>query len=1145
MVSSRLANRIGVAGARRPMAGAQRPVGGVRRPVTDAREVLNARATGRAPNLRLTTMRNDLAGTGGGGLRSDRITAAAASRGFVTTQLSPRFQGRSPRQLQVQGYGGSPLMQQRRMGVGGGLISSSKRLAELRIPQARNKRIRVNPNGISVTTANQFISGALGNSQGDPRSDTDAMGEAPSNLEVAALRGRLGRKMPCHSHRPMNAVKRLRAVCLPRCSGTLSYVGTAAARKQTSLSRIQHRLDGGGLGTSAGRRSPSDPLQGVSVLVANLHPQVTEGDIRDLFQDIGPMHDARMVAVGTALATFQRQADAMKAYKAYNGACSTPDGDQEWSQTLRKAAVLCSSLFALLCDSVTCLSGSLGTCVCRHGQPMNLTVLTLGMLQSNQRRDSMNRWGGRGDDGMRGSLKGRQPGERLRKPKWDLSRLPAFQKDFYKEHPTTAHRPKHEVEAFRKQHDITIRGKDVPNPILTFEEANLPGDGRDMVGIAQTGSGKTLAVSGWALWGPSSDGEVLCALHRWSMVGSAFVLSQMSWKESLCKLEVVHLGGDLLTSYILPAILHISHQPYLERGDGPIALVVAPTRELAQQIQQVAMEFGRASRIRNTCVFGGAPKGPQIRDLERGVEICIATPGRLIDFLEAGKTNLRRCTYLVLDEADRMLDMGFEPQIRKIVEQIRPDRQTLMWSATWPKEVRSLAEDFLREYVQINIGALQLCANHRILQIIDVCQEAEKDTKLFKLLQEIMNERENKTIIFAETKRKVDELTRRMRRDGWPAMCIHGDKSQPERDWVLTEFRSGKSPILVATDVAARGLDVDDIKFVINYDYPNCSEDYVHRIGRTARSNKTGTAYTFFTPGNSKQAQELISVLKEANQVVNPKLYEMHEMSRSYGGRGGRNRWRTGGGGGRRDDYDDDRRGHNRYATGANAYNVGSNDYTTSNSNSELPNSNYGYGISTSNSGGGQQPPPAAAPAAEPPPVVAAAAAAAPAAAVHAGRWRGHHDGHDPDGAHGAHDAHDGPDGAHDARHAHGQRPALHDGPHGGRPAGGRRPAAEPAAAAAAAPRPAGPPTPAPAAAGGRQRRRLVRGVPADGSWGRTVPHCVACPPFLLLTATRRVCSWQGLRWHGTVATWLPHPLSFSLAFSTRLGGRPCQRGWG
>ncbi|XP_037286444.2 putative ATP-dependent RNA helicase DDX5 isoform X1 [Rhipicephalus microplus] len=536
-------------------------------------------------------------------------------------------------------------------------------------------------------------------------------------------------------------------------------------------------------------------------------------------------------------------------------------------------------------------------------------------------RDNMNRWGRGGDDGPRGSLKGRQPGERLRKPKWDLSRLPPFQKDFYKEHPTTAHRPKHEVDAYRKQHDITIRGKDVPNPILTFEEANLPDFCMSAIRQAQYNTPTPIQAQGWPI-----------ALSGRDMVG------------------IAQTGSGKTLAYILPAILHISHQPYLERGDGPIALVVAPTRELAQQIQQVASEFGRASRIRNTCVFGGAPKGPQIRDLERGVEICIATPGRLIDFLEAGKTNLRRCTYLVLDEADRMLDMGFEPQIRKIVEQIRPDRQTLMWSATWPKEVRSLAEDFLKDYVQINIGALQLCANHRILQIIDVCQESEKDTKLLKLLQEIMNERENKTIIFAETKRKVDELTRRMRRDGWPAMCIHGDKSQPERDWVLGEFRSGKSPILVATDVAARGLDVDDIKFVINYDYPNCSEDYVHRIGRTARSNKTGTAYTFFTPGNSKQAQELISVLKEANQVVNPKLFEMCEMSRSYGGRGGRNRWRTsGGGGGRRNDYDDDNRhGGRRYATGANAYNPGNNDYSTSN-NSDLPNSNYGYGISNSN----------------------------------------------------------------------------------------------------------------------------------------------------------------------------------------------------
>merc|ERR1739838_14308 len=152
-----------------------------------------------------------------------------------------------------------------------------------------------------------------------------------------------------------------------------------------------------------------------------------------------------------------------------------------------------------------------------------------------------------------------------------------------------------------------------------------------------------------------------------------------------------------------------------------IALVLLPTRELAQQVQTVANKYGQMCNVRHTCVYGGASKGPQLRDLERGCEIVIATHGRLIDFLDTHKTNLKRCTYLVLDEADRMLDMGFEPQIRKIIDQIRPDRQTLMWSATWPKSVRKLAEDFLANPIHLQVGSVNLSANHNILQIIDVC----------------------------------------------------------------------------------------------------------------------------------------------------------------------------------------------------------------------------------------------------------------------------------------------------------------------------------------------------------------------------------------------------------------------------------------
>jgi hypothetical protein len=183
----------------------------------------------------------------------------------------------------------------------------------------------------------------------------------------------------------------------------------------------------------------------------------------------------------------------------------------------------------------------------------------------------------------------------------------------------------------------------------------------------------------------------------------------------LCALFSFLSTGKTL-SFVLPAIVHINAQPLLARGDGPIALFLSPTRELAQQTLGETTKFGHTSKIKQTCVYGGVPKSQQARELRNGVEILIATPGRLIDFLEMGATNLRRVTYLVLDEADRMLDMGFEPQIRQLVSQIRPDRQTLLWSATWPREIQRLAADFTKDPIQVTIGSTELAANKSVSQ---------------------------------------------------------------------------------------------------------------------------------------------------------------------------------------------------------------------------------------------------------------------------------------------------------------------------------------------------------------------------------------------------------------------------------------------
>uniref|UniRef100_A0A915DTT1 RNA helicase n=1 Tax=Ditylenchus dipsaci TaxID=166011 RepID=A0A915DTT1_9BILA len=420
--------------------------------------------------------------------------------------------------------------------------------------------------------------------------------------------------------------------------------------------------------------------------------------------------------------------------------------------------------------------------------------------------------GGGGFGGGAGGFgdKGGMAGSRLRSVDWTKVNAPKLNKDFYHEHASVTRRSQAEVDQYISENEVVLQGQNIPRPISQFNESTFPEPVENLLKGQYTAPTVIQAIS----WPVAMSGRDIISIAR--------------------------TGSGKTLGFILPAIMHSIKQVPRGRNDGPTVLVMLPTRELAQQVEEVAKDYCKAMNLGLTCAFGGAPKGPQANDLKRGVDLCIATPGRLLDFLEAGTTNMNRCSFLVLDEADRMLDMGFEPQIRKIVGQIRPDRQTLMFSATWPR--------MFAHWPKIS----------KSIQLVEVIEEYGKQGRLFQLLEHIMKQRECKTIIFTDTKRKADELTRGMRRDGWPALCIHGDKNQSERDWVLNEFREGKTPILLATDVAARGLDVSDIKFVINYDYPNNSEDYVHRIGRTGRRDAKGTAYTFFTQSNGPKAKDLI-----------------------------------------------------------------------------------------------------------------------------------------------------------------------------------------------------------------------------------------------------------------------------------------------
>ncbi|KAI9149276.1 ATP-dependent RNA helicase DED1 [Paramyrothecium foliicola] len=441
---------------------------------------------------------------------------------------------------------------------------------------------------------------------------------------------------------------------------------------------------------------------------------------------------------------------------------------------------------------------------------------------------------------------------------------------------------------FEKYDDIPVEasGHDVPEPVLQFttppldehlcrnielarykiptpvQKYSIPivSNGRDLMACAQTGSGKT--------------GGFLFP-----------ILSQ------------AFLNGPS------PLPPNAAGQFGRQRKAYPTSLILAPTRELVSQIYEESRKFAYRSWVRPCVVYGGADIGSQLRQIERGCDLLVATPGRLVDLIERGRISLCNIKYLVLDEADRMLDMGFEPQIRRIVEgEDMPavnDRQTLMFSATFPRDIQMLARDFLKDYVFLSVGRVG-STSENITQKVEYVEDIDKRSVLLDILHTHAG---GLTLIFVETKRMADTLSDFLINQNFPATSIHGDRTQRERERALEYFRNGRCPILVATAVAARGLDIPNVTHVVNYDLPTDIDDYVHRIGRTGRAGNTGIATAFFNRGNRGVVRELMDLLKEANQEVPSFLETIARESSFGGGRGGRSRGGGGRGGGANRDF--------------------------------------------------------------------------------------------------------------------------------------------------------------------------------------------------------------------------------------------------
>ncbi|CAI4222097.1 unnamed protein product [Auanema sp. JU1783] len=380
--------------------------------------------------------------------------------------------------------------------------------------------------------------------------------------------------------------------------------------------------------------------------------------------------------------------------------------------------------------------------------------------------------------------------------------------------------------------------------------------------------------------------EIMREIQKNNFVKPTPIQSQM-WPTLLSGQDCVGIsqtGSGKTLAFLLPAFLHIDAQRTLYKEDEklprPFVLILTPTRELAQQIHGEIRKYSY-NEYRSVCLYGGAPRRKQLESCDEGVEIVIATPGRLADLAHEGVISLASITYTVLDEADRMLDMGFEPSIRRIMFEIRTDRLVALTSATWPESVRKLVGKYTKDAIMIVVGSLDLTPNKSVTQYFEFLKQFEKFERVLAIVN-LLNHNFGKTyklIIFVKSKVLADHLSSDFCLQGIDAQGLHSGRSQEEREQSLHLFRKGKIQILIATDLASRGIDVPDITHVINYDFPDGIEEYVHRIGRTGRAGREGDSLSFMTWHDRFHAESLISLLLKGEQKV-PK--DLHYLARRH-----------------------------------------------------------------------------------------------------------------------------------------------------------------------------------------------------------------------------------------------------------------------